>query len=67
MKAQIYKTNSGYDVLTSSGKLYQIKTEGAKLHTTFCGIVGANFQPISAKVKAIPNHIKTLFFNLQKN
>ena len=67
MKAQIYKTNSGYDVLTSSGKLYQIQTGGAKPNTTFCGIVGANFQPIGQRVKQIPTHIKILFFNLQKN
>jgi hypothetical protein len=67
MKAQIYKTNNGYEVLTSDRRLYLIDTTQTKLFKLLIGQVGSSWQSTGKLIYgAIPNRIKTIFFQIQK-
>lgn len=61
MTARLYKTPTGYDVITSDGRLYHV--EGS---VKLIGRVGNKFQPSGKLLKKIPNHMKNIFFQLQQ-
>lgn len=67
MKAQIFKTNSGYEVLTSDKRLFQIIDFGTSLKAQFAGQVSKSWQSTGKLMYgAIPNRIKSIFFQIQK-
>lgn len=61
MTPRIYKTKTGYDVITSDSRLYRL--EGS---VKLIGRVGDKFQPSGRLLKNVPNHLKTIFFQLQQ-
>lgn len=61
MKAQIFKVKQGYDIITSDGRLYNHTTR-----TKYVGKVGESFKPSGKVLNKIPDHMKEIFFNLQK-
>lgn len=60
MRAKVYKTAIGYDIITSDGVLYSLSPL-LKKH----GSIGANFKPSGKLLSKVPDHIKQIFFELQ--
>jgi hypothetical protein len=61
MQPRIYKVKQGYNIVTSDGRLYVHTTR-----TVYKGKVGDNWQPSGTLLTKIPNHLKTIFFQLQQ-
>lgn len=61
MQPSIYKVKQGYNIVTSDGRLYSYITR-----IKYIGKVGDNWQPSGKLLKDVPNHLKTIFFQLQK-
>lgn len=61
MTPRIYQTNQGYDIITSDGRLYRLQGT-----IKLIGRVGDKFQPSGRLLRNIPNHLKTIFYELQK-
>lgn len=66
MKARIYQTTQGYDVVTHEGTLYQLVKAGKSYVQKKCGKVGDNYS-VGVLLKKIPDPIKTIFFTLNKS
>jgi len=62
MKAQVFKTSVGFDIINSKGELFTVTGNQAQKK----GTVGEKFKPSGKLLKKIPNHLKDIFFNLQK-
>lgn len=61
MQARIYKVKQGYNIVTSDGRLYSYTTR-----IKYIGKVGENWHPSGKLLSNIPDHIKTIFFQLQQ-
>ena len=61
MTPRVYKTKVGYDIITSDNRLYRLSGK-----VELIGRVGDKFQPSGKLLKKIPDHIKTIFFQLQQ-
>jgi hypothetical protein len=61
MIARIYKTKIGYDIVTSNNILYVVSGSVKKI-----GKVKDNYQSSGVLLKSIPNHLKTIFFQLER-
>jgi hypothetical protein len=61
MQAKIYKVKQGYNIVTSDNRLYSYTTR-----VKYIGKVGDNWQPSGKLIKDIPDNLKTIFFQLQK-
>ena len=61
MTPRIYQTKQGYDIITSDGRLYRVQGT-----IKLIGRVGDKFQPSGRLLRNIPNHLKTIFFQLQE-
>ena len=59
----LYKTNDGYEVIKHSRDVYAIIGKRVK----YIGKVSANYKSNGRLLKNIPNEIKTIFFNIQRN
>jgi hypothetical protein len=62
MKARIYKVKQGYDIVNSSGMLWKYTTKLKYLGR----IDPKKWQPSGVLLSKIPDHLKEIFFNLQK-
>jgi len=60
---RLYKTKEGYEVVKHSRDVYAIVGRRVK----YIGRVSASYQSTGRLLKNIPNEIKTIFFNLQRN
>jgi hypothetical protein len=61
MKPQVFKVRGGFDIITSDGRLYNHSAR-----TKYIGKVNDQFKPSGKVLTKIPNHLKEIFFNLQK-
>ena len=61
MKAQVFKTSQGFDIINCKGELFSISGEQIKK----IGTIGPRFKPSGTLLKKIPAHIKSTFFKLQ--
>jgi len=61
MTPRIYKTKSGYDIITSDRRLYSYNDK-EKYHGR---IDELKFKPSGRLLKKVPNHIKEIFFQIQ--
>jgi hypothetical protein len=61
MTPRIYQTKLGYDIVTSDGRLFRVQGT-----IKLIGRVGDKFQPSGKLLKNVPNHLKTIFYELQK-
>lgn len=62
MRARIYKTSQGFDVINSLGELFCVNGDQVKK----IGTIGKSFKPSGTLLKRIPNHIRNTFNELQK-
>lgn len=60
---RLYKTKDGYEIVKHSRDVYAITGK----HVKYVGKVSANYQSSGRLLKGIPNEIKTIFFNIQRN
>jgi len=60
---RLYKTGDGYEVIKHSRDVYAIIGKRVK----YIGKVSANYKSNGRLLKNIPNEIKTIFFNIQRN
>ena len=60
---QLFKTKDGYEIVKHSRDVYAIIGKSVK----YVGKVSANYQSTGRLLKSIPNEIKTIFFNIQRN
>ncbi len=65
---RIYQTKDGYEIKKDTGELYAIIKSHVtkKLVTRYIGRVGERWMPSGKLLKSIPNHIKQIFFNIQR-
>lgn len=67
MRAKVYKIKDGYEVVNHEGKLFRITvTEGGNSLKS-CGTVGDKWRPTGKFMSSIPNHVKSLFFTLNRS
>lgn len=59
----LYKTNDGYEVIKHSRDVYAIIGKNVK----YIGKVSPSYKSNGRLLKNIPNEIKTIFFNIQRN
>ena len=60
---KLFKTKDGYEVVKHSRDVYAIIGKRVK----YIGKVSATYQSSGRLLKTIPNEIKSIFFNLQRN
>ena len=60
---RLYKTKDGYEIVKHSRDVYAITGK----HVKYVGKVSANYKSSGRLLKSIPNEIKTIFFNIQRN
>jgi hypothetical protein len=60
---RLYKTKDGYEVVKHSRDVYAIIGKRVK----YIGKVSATYQSSGRLLKKIPNEIKSIFFNLQRD
>jgi len=60
---RLYKTNGGYEVVKHSRDVYAIVGKRVK----YIGKVSATYKSSGKLLKTIPNEIKTIYFNIQRN
>jgi hypothetical protein len=65
---RIYKTKSGYEIKKDTGEVYAIIDMGVdkKPMLKYLGKFSDRWTPSGKLVKGIPNHIKQIFFNIQR-
>ena len=61
MKAKIYRTSKGFDIITSDRRMYHHEKE-----TKYIGIVNKRFQPSGKLLREVPIHLRELFYKLQE-
>ena len=62
----IARSQYGYEVKTSDGRYYSLLRNGSKFSVNRIR-AGNDYQLFGSLVHGIPNEIKTICFNLQKN
>lgn len=60
---QLFKTKDGYEIIKHSRDVYAITGK----HVKYVGKVSSSYQSSGRLLKTIPNEIKTIFFNIQRN
>jgi hypothetical protein len=60
---KLFKTKDGYEIVKHSRDVYAIIGK----HVKYVGKVSANYQSSGRLLKKIPNEIKTIFFNIQRD
>lgn len=60
---QLFKTKDGYEIVKHSRDVYAIIGKNVK----YIGKVSASYKSSGRLLKSIPNEIKTIFFNIQRN
>lgn len=60
---RLYKTKDGYEVVKHSRDVYAITGKRVK----YIGKVSATYQSTGRLLRKIPNEIKSIFFNIQRN
>lgn len=60
---QLFKTKDGYEIVKHSRDVYAIIGK----HVKYVGKVSANYKSTGRLLRTIPNEIKTIFFNIQRN
>ena len=60
---RLFKTKDGYEVVKHSRDVYAIIGKRVK----YIGRVSANYQSTGRLLRKIPNEIKSIFFNIQRN
>lgn len=60
---QLFKTKDGYEIVKHSRDVYAIIGKSVK----YVGKVSASYKSRGRLLKSIPNEIKTIFFNIQRN
>jgi hypothetical protein len=60
---RLYKTKDGYEIVKHSRDVYAIIGKNVK----YVGKVSQAYQSSGRLLKTIPNEIKTIFFNIQRN
>jgi hypothetical protein len=60
---QLFKTKDGYEIVKHSRDVYAIIGKRVK----YIGKASANYQSTGRLLKTIPNEIKSIFFNIQRN
>ena len=60
---QLFKTKDGYEIVKHSRDVYAIIGK----HVKYVGKASANYKSSGRLLKSIPNEIKTIFFNIQRN
>ena len=60
---QLFKTKDGYEIVKHSRDVYAIIGKSVK----YVGKVSASYKSSGRLLKTIPNEIKTIFFNIQRN
>jgi hypothetical protein len=66
MRPQLYQTSHGYDLITSDLRLYSLFQSTSGWSYQFKGVIGSKYVPAGVKAKNVPNHLKRLFFQLNK-
>ena len=67
MKAAIYKTKDGYEIVNAYGQLFTAIKSNSKFIIKSCGTVNPDvWRGSGALVKGIPNELKQLFFTLNQ-
>lgn len=62
MRARIYKTSQGFDVINSLGELFCVNGNQVKK----IGTIGKSFKPSGTLLKRIPKHIRNTFYKLNE-
>jgi hypothetical protein len=60
---RLYKTKDGYEIVKHSRDVYAIIGKNVK----YIGKVSPSYKSSGRLLKNIPNEIKTIFFNIQRN
>ena len=60
---QLFKTKDGYEIVKHSRDVYAIIGKRVK----YIGKVSASYQSTGRLLKTIPNEIKSIFFNIQRD
>ena len=60
---KLFKTKDGYEIVKHSRDVYAIIGK----HVKYVGKVSANYQSTGRLLRKIPNEIKSIFFNIQRN
>ena len=60
---QLFKTKDGYEIVKHSRDVYAIIGK----HVKYVGKVSSSYQSSGRLLKTIPNEIKSIFFNIQRN
>jgi hypothetical protein len=60
---RLFKTKDGYEVVKHSRDVYAIVGKNVK----YIGKASPNYQSRGRLLKQIPNEIKSIFFNIQRN
>jgi hypothetical protein len=60
---RLFKTKDGYEIVKHSRDVYAIIGKNVK----YIGKVSANYQSTGRLLRTIPNEIKSIFFNIQRN
>ena len=60
---KLFKTKDGYEVVKHSRDVYAIIGKRVK----YIGKVSPTYQSTGRLLKTIPNEIKSIFFNIQRN
>jgi hypothetical protein len=65
---RVYKTRDGYEIKKETGELYAIIKSHVtkKLVVRYIGKFSSSWAASGRLLKAIPNEIKTIFFNIQR-
>lgn len=67
MNARIYQTGIGYEITNCDGMLYCLIPSGSTFVVKAAGKIDqSKWKPSGRLVRGIPNHIKKIFFNLNK-
>ena len=60
---RLFKTKDGYEIVKHSRDVYAITGK----HVKYIGKVSPNYKSSGRLLKNIPNEIKSIFFNIQRN
>ena len=60
---RLFKTKDGYEIVKHSRDVYAIIGKNVK----YIGKVSANYKSTGRLLRTIPNEIKSIFFNIQRN
>lgn len=66
MRPKLYQTTHGYDLITSDLRLYSLFQTTSGWSYQFKGVINAKYVPAGVLAKGVPNHLKRLFFSLNK-